>query len=331
MMSLLGNGTVLLVYLKKRRKLHPHELIIVNLAVCDFGFCLLGAPFAIASSLCHAWVFGEAGCFLYGMQGFVFGIASLLTTCLISLDRCLKICCLRYGQWRMRWYLSDRIYIVLIMTMCFGLPAIGIITCYTAILLTVYRSQRTLASIPFAVVHGPPSSKDLKITKVAAVVCASFLMAWTPYAVVSLYSALVLGDDDQLGSWGHLLAGSGAGSFVTSKLWGVPSLFNWTRSEGHAPYNSSIENWGNVSNLGVSSTPGLNPPILGSAPGQQGVLESMIPMLSLIPVLMAKSHCMLNPLMYQIMNPEFRQDARDVLFCRGHQISRRTFVCWGTL
>lgn len=46
----------------------------------------------------HAWVFGESGCLWYGIQGFVFGVGSLLTTCLISLDRCLKICCLRYGE-----------------------------------------------------------------------------------------------------------------------------------------------------------------------------------------------------------------------------------------
>lgn len=55
-------------------------------------------PFSPSVSLCHAWVFGETGCLWYGIQGFVFGIGSLLTTCLISLDRCLKICCLRYGK-----------------------------------------------------------------------------------------------------------------------------------------------------------------------------------------------------------------------------------------
>ncbi|KAG7271564.1 hypothetical protein CRUP_027838 [Coryphaenoides rupestris] len=319
--SLLGNGTVLFVYFKKRKKLRPQEVMTVNLAVCDFGFSLLGAPFAIVSSLCHAWVFGDAGCSWYGMQGFVFGIGSPLTTCLISLDRCLKICCLRYGQllpsappdprrpqqekalwascrnsgfmiwmkglnmqwdlasrtrirpaiggmggtdgrrgsfvsgaaprwpgaelqgglwsqfwvqlnsegtprtrepqktphpnaqpagqwierrhmflyiglvwlytvfwaslptlgfgsygpephgtsctvnwWRIRSSLSDRIYIFLILTLCFGVPAITIITSYTTILLMVYRSTRALASIPFcSVIH--TSSKDLRLTK----------------------------------------------------------------------------------------------------------------------------------------------------------------------
>lgn len=47
--SVLGNGTVLLVYCRKRKKLTPPELMTINLAVCDFGFSLLGAPFFIIS------------------------------------------------------------------------------------------------------------------------------------------------------------------------------------------------------------------------------------------------------------------------------------------
>ncbi|CAL8257307.1 unnamed protein product [Boreogadus saida] len=212
MMSMLGNGTVLLVYFRKRTKLRPQELMTINLAICDFGFSLLGAPFAIISSLCHAWVFGEAGCLWYGMQGFLFGIGSLLTTCLISLDRCLKICSVRYGQWierrhvtlaiglvwlytlfwsslpifgfgkygpepfgtsctiewwRMRSCLSDGIYILLILMLCFGIPTIIIITSYSAILITVYRSNHMLASIPFSSVSHI-SNKDLRITKVSS-------------------------------------------------------------------------------------------------------------------------------------------------------------------
>ncbi|KAL3059631.1 hypothetical protein OYC64_014270 [Pagothenia borchgrevinki] len=96
--SVVGNGTSLLMFCRRRKKLRPPELMIINLALCDLGFSLLGAPFFIISSWSHAWVFGDTGCLLYGIQGFLFGIGSLLTTCLISLDRCLKICCLRYGK-----------------------------------------------------------------------------------------------------------------------------------------------------------------------------------------------------------------------------------------
>lgn len=47
--SVLGNGVVLLVYSRKRKKLRPPELMTINLAICDFGFSLLGAPFFIIS------------------------------------------------------------------------------------------------------------------------------------------------------------------------------------------------------------------------------------------------------------------------------------------
>ncbi|KAI9999742.1 hypothetical protein NQD34_011585 [Periophthalmus magnuspinnatus] len=97
--SVCGNGAVLAVYYRKRRKIKPAELLTVNLALCDLGFSVLGAPFFIVSSWSHAWMFGETGCLLYGIQGSVFGIGSLITTCLISLDRCLKICWLRYGNY----------------------------------------------------------------------------------------------------------------------------------------------------------------------------------------------------------------------------------------
>ncbi|CAL8341246.1 unnamed protein product [Gadus morhua 'NCC'] len=389
MMSMLGNGTVLLVYFRKRTKLRPQELMTINLAICDFGFSLLGAPFAIISSLCHAWVFGEAGCLWYGMQGFLFGIGSLLTTCLISLDRCLKICSVRYGQWierrhvtlaiglvwlytlfwsslpvfgfgkygpepfgtsctiewwRMRSCLSDGIYILLILMLCFGIPTIIIITSYSAILITVYRSNHMLASIPFSSVSHI-SNKDLRITKIAAVVCASFLVAWTPYATGSIYSALVLASQDELGYWGHLQTETpglvfGAGASVVPKLLGVPSLLNRTSAwpGGDGPSSSSGEDWNNASSLVFPSTPDLSPhaaaaSALSLALSQRGGPETedsqgpwILPLVSLIPVMLAKSHCMLNPFIYQTMNPEFRRGARNVLLCRG---SRRGLVTEG--
>lgn len=48
-LSVLGNGTVLLVSCKKWKKLKPPELMTVNLAICDFGFTLLGSPFFITA------------------------------------------------------------------------------------------------------------------------------------------------------------------------------------------------------------------------------------------------------------------------------------------
>ncbi|XP_051262060.1 opsin 9 isoform X2 [Dicentrarchus labrax] len=369
--SLLGNGTVLLVYSRKRKKLRPPELMTINLALCDFGFSLLGAPFFIISSLCHAWVFGETGCLWYGIQGFVFGIGSLLTTCLISVDRCLKICCLRYGHWierrhvslsivlvwvytsfwatmpafgfgsygpepygisctinwwSMRSSLNDRIYIFLILILCFGLPTLTIICSYLAILLTVYRSNRTLASIPSSFVSH--TSKDLRLTKIAAVVCATFLVAWLPYATMSLISALIPIDDQEAEGTLQTVMEESTGMAFSSpngpKIMDIPSLLNWTAEEYYRQIYYNPENkWSEVNNS--TSITDLSDAMFRSkaepmARSPQS-LSSLPPVVSLIPAMFAKSHCVINPLIYQIMNREFRNDLYVMVF--GQEMAKR--------
>ncbi|XP_051720286.1 opsin 9 isoform X1 [Ctenopharyngodon idella] len=372
--SVVGNGLVLVVYGQRRKKLRAHELMTINLAVCDFGYSLLGAPCLIISSLSHAWIFGETGCIWYGMQGFVFGIGSLITTCLISLDRCFKICSVRYGQWierkhaslsvalvwiytlfwallplfgfgsygpepfgtsctinwwRMKSSLNDRVYIFLILLLCFGVPTLTIIASYLAIIIRVYWSGRILASIPSSnVTH---SSKDLRLTKIAAVVCSSFLIAWTPYAIVSLYSALTAREEHLGEDGGTPLPGGISGAAVGhgggfSDVFGFPFLINWTSSEhfGDAfgtwknmtsDHSHSVEHHGSSSSVGSAH---------GGMDEHRSHLVSILkPEVTLIPAILAKSHCMINPFIYQIMNRDFREDVYDLLCLRGKDGERR--------
>ncbi|KAM9353488.1 opsin 9 [Symphorus nematophorus] len=386
--SVLGNGTVLLVYCRKRKKLRPPELMTINLALCDFGFSLFGAPFFIISSLCHAWVFGDTGCLWYGIQGFVFGIGSLLTTCLISVDRCLKICCLRYGKcdiffshrlkgtvlpkiksqwierhhvclsiallwvytcfwallpalgfgsygpepygisctinwWRMRSSLNDRIYTFLILTLCFGFPTFTIIMSYLAILLTVYKSNRTLASISSSSVSH--SSKDLRLAKMAAVVCTTFLLAWTPYAVVSLMSALIPRHEQEAEGTLQTVVVESSSSQNASKMLDIPSLLNWTTTEYYRQIYSPENKWNEVNKTSTSSSDAMFRSTLGKntepAARSPQPFSSLPPVVTLIPAMLAKSHCMINPLIYQIMNKEFRDDVYMMVF--GQEMAER--------
>ncbi|XP_068426048.1 opsin 9 [Clinocottus analis] len=372
--SVLGNGVALLVYCRRRKKLRPPELMTMNLALCDFGFSLLGGPFFIISSLCHAWVFGETGCLWYGIQGFVFGIGSLLTTCLISLDRCLKICCLRYGQWierrhvslsivlvwvyasfwallpafgfgsygpepygtsctinwwSMRSSLNDRIYIVLILICCFGFPTLTIVASYLAILLTVFRSNRTLASIESSSVSH--TGKDLRLTKIAAVVCTTFFLAWMPYAAVSLVSALIPRDDQEapLQTVVEESTDMAVSSPGAPKIINIPSLLNWTAAEYYRQiYNIHENKWSNVNNMNAASIHGLSDARFRSKEaepmtGSPQPLSCLPPVVTLIPAIFAKSHCMINPLIYQIMNKEFRNDIYAMVFGQGKAERRR--------
>ncbi|KAL0985116.1 hypothetical protein UPYG_G00153090 [Umbra pygmaea] len=347
----------------------------VNLTICDFGYSLLGAPFLIISSLSHGWMFGEAGCMWYGWQGFMFGIGSLITTCLISLDRCLKICSFKYGQWierrhmamiiglgwfytlfwaslplvgfgsygpepfgtsctinwwRVRSSLSDKVYVFLIMSLCFVLPTFTIIISYVAILLTVYRSGRTLASISSSIT--PHTRKDLRLTKIAAVVCSTFLLSWMPYAIVSLYSALA--PKEEKGEEGAVQGGepsvsAGGSTGMGQSFTNIPNIMgflNWTSLEnyGSVHYDPG-ETW-----RGTDSLSGFSPSLSAtSTPNQEDEMESqqplscLPPIVTLIPAMFAKSHCMMNPFIYQIMNKDFREDVYGLLFGRQKQLGRR--------
>ncbi|XP_063054347.1 pinopsin-like [Engraulis encrasicolus] len=381
--SVVGNGVVLLVLGKKGKRLRPHDLMTINLAVCDFGYSLFGSPFFITSSLSHAWVFGESGCLFYGIQGFVFGIGSLITTCLISLDRAFKICSIKYGQWIERshaslsivlvwvytlfwsllpmlgfgsygpepyatsctinWWmmkssLNDRIYIFLILTLCFVGPTLVIVTCYLAIMMTVYRSNRMLASISSSA--STHSSKELRLTKTAAVVCLSFLLAWTPYAIISFYSALTakeeVGDDpEMLRAESSTSPTAPATTPRLSDFLALPNLLNWTSSSSSSSsssqdVSSTFQQSANA--LTTNATVhrfklGLNPTLgSGSQQGTVRVVSNLRPEMTLIPAMFAKSHCMVNPFIYQIMNREFREDVYYMFCGRGlerHRTSRR--------
>uniref|UniRef100_A0A8C9YML7 Opsin 9 n=1 Tax=Sander lucioperca TaxID=283035 RepID=A0A8C9YML7_SANLU len=244
--SVLGNGTVLLVYCRKRKKLRPPELMTINLALCDLG----RAP---SHFLCHAWVFGETGCLWYGIQGFVFGIGSLLTTCLISLDRCLKICCLKYGQWIERRHVYLSIALVWVYTLFWALlPAFG-----------------------FGSYGAEPYGTSCTI------------------------------------NWWKMSAPN------ASKILDILSLFNWTATEYYRQiYHNPESKWSDVNNMNSASI------MLRSTLDKEAIsvtrshqpFSCLPPVVTLIPAMFAKSHIMVNPLIYQIMNKEFRHDVYVMVF-----------------
>nr|XP_044631014.1 opsin-5 isoform X2 [Equus asinus] len=101
-LSTFGNGYVLYMSSRRKKKLRPAEIMTINLAICDLGISVVGKPFTIISCFCHRWVFGWIGCRWYGWAGFFFGCGSLITMTAVSLDRYLKICYLSYGVWLKR-------------------------------------------------------------------------------------------------------------------------------------------------------------------------------------------------------------------------------------
>ncbi|MEE6476976.1 hypothetical protein FKM82_011309 [Ascaphus truei] len=231
-LSTLGNSYVIVLSFKRKKKLRPAEIMTVNLAICDLGISVIGKPFSIVSSFNHRWVFGWSGCHWYGWAGFFFGCGSLITMTVVSLDRYLKICHLRYGTWLKRhhafisliiiwsyaslwatlplvgvgnyapepfgtsctldWWLaqasiSGKVFVLSMLFFCLLLPTAVIVFSYIKIIAKVKSSAKEVAH--FDTRNQKSHILEIKLTKVAMLICAGFLIAWIPYAVVSVWSA----------------------------------------------------------------------------------------------------------------------------------------------
>lgn len=154
----------------------------------------------------------------------------------------------------------------------------------------------------------------------AAVVCCTFFLSWLPYATVSLMSAMISSDDHEAKS--PLLglvegfAGGALGSPNSTQILDVPPLLNWTAVE--EIYNNPENKWSQVNkSIGPSDVSG--PPLDRAADPMSGsawTTSSLPPVVTLIPAMLAKSHCMFNPIIYQMMSREFRDDVFAMVFSR---------------
>ncbi|KAF1394463.1 hypothetical protein PFLUV_G00000560 [Perca fluviatilis] len=96
-----------------------------------------------------------------------------------------------YGTCEIDWAKASympayRAYIISIFSSCFFLPVLIMLFCYISIINTVKRGNAMAAG-------GELSDRQRKIerdvTIVSIVICTAFILAWSPYAVVSIWSA----------------------------------------------------------------------------------------------------------------------------------------------
>uniref|UniRef100_UPI003AB0C94A opsin 8, group member c n=1 Tax=Centroberyx gerrardi TaxID=166262 RepID=UPI003AB0C94A len=100
LLSIVGNGLVLVISYRRRKKMVGSELLCVNLAVVDFLSCICFYPLSILSSFNHAWLGHNATCVYYGLGGYIFGLCGMFTIAAISIIRYLKTCySLVYAVW----------------------------------------------------------------------------------------------------------------------------------------------------------------------------------------------------------------------------------------
>uniref|UniRef100_A0A8K9Y7X0 Opsin 8, group member c n=1 Tax=Oncorhynchus mykiss TaxID=8022 RepID=A0A8K9Y7X0_ONCMY len=84
LLSVLGNGLVLVISYRRRKKMVGSELLCVNLAVVDFLCCICFYPLSILSSFNHAWLGHHVTCVYYGLGCYIFGLCGMFTIAAIT-------------------------------------------------------------------------------------------------------------------------------------------------------------------------------------------------------------------------------------------------------
>lgn len=86
-LSIVGNLMVLLMAYKRSHHMKPPEYLSVNLALTDLGAAVTIYPLAVASAWNHHWIGGNVTCVYYGLMGFFFGAASMMTLTIMAIIR----------------------------------------------------------------------------------------------------------------------------------------------------------------------------------------------------------------------------------------------------
>ncbi|XP_060066645.1 rhodopsin, GQ-coupled-like [Ylistrum balloti] len=86
--GVIGNIVVIWTFTSTKTLKTPSNMLIVNLALSDLTFSAVnGFPLLTISAFNKRWVFGDAACEFYGLIGGIFGLMSINTLAMISIDR----------------------------------------------------------------------------------------------------------------------------------------------------------------------------------------------------------------------------------------------------
>nr|APY20668.1 ultraviolet sensitive opsin 1 [Steraspis amplipennis] len=239
LMSTIGNGLVMWIFLTSKSLRTPSNMFIVNLAFCDFVM-MMESPFFVYNAFNKGYATGHIGCQIFAALGTISGIGAGATNACIAYDRCTTITNPLEGRlsrtkaiimiifvwmYTTPWvvlpgleiwgrftpegfltacsfdYLTDsfdiRLFVASIFTCSYVIPMLLIIYFYSQIVVHVIHHERNLKEQAKKMnVDSLRSnqtqmnqSTEIRIAKVALTITFMFVVAWTPYAVVSLIGA----------------------------------------------------------------------------------------------------------------------------------------------
>ncbi|XP_031713249.1 pinopsin-like [Anarrhichthys ocellatus] len=86
-LGFLGNFLVLMVFSRFPGLVTPVNVLLINISASDMLVCIFGTPLSFAASVRGRWLTGSYGCRWYGFSNAFFGIVSLVSLSLLSLER----------------------------------------------------------------------------------------------------------------------------------------------------------------------------------------------------------------------------------------------------
>ncbi|KAL2098988.1 hypothetical protein ACEWY4_005468 [Coilia grayii] len=193
----LGNGVVILVLTKQLQALQAQDFLTLNLAISDAGIAMFGYSRGILEVFN---IFGDNEYLLQTfwtcqVDGFIillFGLISINTLTAISIVRYMKGCQPQHGKARVRSTGARPGSLCPTSSMSSSSswstsPCPSLSSCSpVSIIRTVNATHKSS--------HGEVSERQRKIekaiTKISLLMCAAFLLAWSLYAAISVWSAL---------------------------------------------------------------------------------------------------------------------------------------------
>ncbi|XP_015683430.1 visual pigment-like receptor peropsin [Protobothrops mucrosquamatus] len=175
--SLLSNVVVLSIFIKFKELRTPSNTIIIHLAFTDIGVSSIGYPMSAASDLHGSWKFGYLGCQIYAALNIFFGMASIGLLTVVAIDRYLTICKPQIGN-----RLTTHNYIALIFAawtnavFWASMPVVGWAN---------YAPDPTGATCTI----NWRENDTYVLFIMSVVMILMFLLAWSPYSIVCLWSA----------------------------------------------------------------------------------------------------------------------------------------------
>ncbi|KAG8583533.1 hypothetical protein GDO81_008457 [Engystomops pustulosus] len=172
-MSWFGNSIVIFILYKQRKSLLPTDYLTFNLAVSDASVSVFGYSRGIIDIFN---VFRDDGflitsiwtCQVDGFLTLLFGLASINTLTLISVTRYIKGCHPQRANCISNGSITISLVLIWIAALFWSVaPLLG---------WGSYRDR----------MYG---TCEIDWTKVSIVICTAFIIAWSPYAVISMWSA----------------------------------------------------------------------------------------------------------------------------------------------